>query len=153
MSDGNAVRADRAATAPADGATNSVDWTRIERSEDFRELTARRNRFIAAASAVTFTAFGVYLALAVFAHGLTGTLVLGGVPLAWLLAMSQVLLTWVVTWAYLRKADRDFAPLEQRIADRAAARFTREADGDGAAADGARADTPTVAATSERSAR
>jgi uncharacterized membrane protein (DUF485 family) len=154
MSDGNAVRADRGATAPADGATDSVDWMRIERSEDFRELTARRNRFIVAASAVTFTAFGVYLVLAVFAHGLMGTLVLGGVPVAWLLAMSQVLLTWVVTWAYLRKADRDFAPLEERIADQAAARFTREADSDGAAADGARADAPTtVAATSERSAR
>jgi uncharacterized membrane protein (DUF485 family) len=99
---------------------------------------------------VTFTAFGVYLVLAVFAHGLMGTLVLGGVPLAWLLAMSQVFLTWAVTWAYLRKADRDFAPLEQRIADRATARFTRDGDG----ADGARADTPTtVAATSERSPR
>ena len=154
MSDGNAVRADRAATAPADGATDSVDWMRIERSEDFRELTARRNRFIAAASAVTFTAFGVYRGLAVFAHGLMGTLVLGGVPLAWLLAMSQVFLTWAVTWAYLRKADREFAPLEERIADRATARFTRDDDDDGAAAGGAHAEAPTtVAATNERSAR
>ena len=153
MSDGTAVRADRAATAPADGATDSVDWTRIERSEDFRELTSRRNRFITAASAVTFTAFGVYLALAVFAHGVMGTIVLGGVPLAWPVAMSQVLLTWVVTWAYLRKADREFAPLEQRIVERATARFTRDADGE-AHAESARAEAPTTAAaTTERSAR
>jgi uncharacterized membrane protein (DUF485 family) len=155
MSDGTAAPADRAAPAQHDGATDSVDWTRIERSEDFRELTSRRNRFIAAASALTFTAFGVYLALAVFAHGVMGTTILGGVPLAWPLAMSQVFLTWIVTWSYLRKADREFAPLEQRIADRATARFTREEDGDGhAAADGARAEAPTtVAATTERSAR
>jgi uncharacterized membrane protein (DUF485 family) len=153
MSDGTAAPADRAAPARQDGATDSVDWTRIERSEDFRELTARRNRFIAAASAVTFVAFGVYLALAVFAHGVMGTTILGGIPLAWPLAMSQVLLTWVVTWSYLRKADSEFAPLEQRIAERAGARFTRDADGD-AAADAAPAAAPTTAAaTTERSAR
>jgi uncharacterized membrane protein (DUF485 family) len=152
MSDGTQYRADRADPARDDGATNSVDWMRIERSEDFRELTSRRNRFIAVASAVTFGAFAVYLGLAVFAHGVMGTRVLGGIPLAWPLAMSQVLLTWVVTWSYLRKADRDFAPLEERIAERAGARFTR--DGDGATADGARTEAPTtVAATTERSAR
>ena len=151
MSDGTTAPADRAAPAEQDGPTDSVDWTRIERSEDFRELTSRRNRFIAGASTVTFGVFAVYLGLAVFAHGLMGTTVLGGVPLAWPLAMSQVLLTWVVTWSYLRKADREFAPLEQRIAERAEARFMRDDD---AVADGARTEAPTsVAATNERSAR
>ena len=151
MSDGTQPRADRADPGRHDGATESVDWMRIERSEDFRELTSRRNRFIAGASTVTFGVFAVYLGLAVFAHGLMGTIVLGGVPLAWLLAMSQVLLTWVVTWSYLRKADRDFAPLERRIAERAEARFMRDDDD---AAEGARTEAPTtVAATTERSAR
>jgi uncharacterized membrane protein (DUF485 family) len=106
--------------------SDDVDWTRIERSPEFRELTSRRHRFIAGAAAVTFTSFGIYLGLAVFATGFMGTTVLGGVPIAWLLAMSQVLMTWAVTWTYLRKADREFAPLEQRVAERAGARFTRE---------------------------
>jgi uncharacterized membrane protein (DUF485 family) len=150
MSDGTTPRADRAATAPADGVTNTVDWMRVERSDDFRELTSRRNRFIAMASAFTFACFATYLGLAVFAHGIMGTTVLGGVPIAWLLAMSQVLLTWVVTAAYLRKSDREFAPLERRIAERAEARFIR--DDDPVAADGEPAtDAPT--ATSERRAR
>jgi uncharacterized membrane protein (DUF485 family) len=151
MSDGTAARDDGAAPVRQDGATASVDWMRIERSEDFRELTARRNRFIAAASAVTFGAFAVYLGLAVFAHGVMGTTILGGIPLAWPLAMTQVLLTWAVTWSYLRKADSEFAPLERRIAERAEARFTREADGT------APATTERTAATAgtatERSAR
>ena len=109
-----------------DGRADLVDWTRIERSPEFRELTSRRHRFIAGAAAVTFVSFGVYLALAVFATDFMGTTVLGGVPIAWLLAMSQVLMTWAVTWTYLRKADREFAPMEQRVAERAGARFTRE---------------------------
>ena len=146
MSDGTQTRADRAEPARHDGATDSVDWMRIERSEDFRELTARRHRFIAAASTVTFGVFAVYLGLAVFAHGVMGTTILGGVPLAWPLAMSQVLLTWVVTWSYLRKADREFAPLEQRVAEGAGARFTREEAG-------AEAPAPAAEAPMERSTR
>jgi uncharacterized membrane protein (DUF485 family) len=158
MSDGTQSRADRAEPARQDGATDSVDWMRIERSEDFRALTSRRNRFIAVASVVTFTAFAVYLGLAVFAHGVMGTTILGGIPLAWPLAMSQVLLTWVVTWSYLRKADREFAPLEERIAERAGARFTRDDDTATAPATAqaertAAAETATAGTATERSAR
>jgi uncharacterized membrane protein (DUF485 family) len=130
-----------------DGRTDHSDWTRIERSPEFRELTARRHRFIAGAAAVTFVSFTIYLGLATFATGFMGTTVLGGVPVAWLAAMSQVLVTWAVTWTYLRKADREFAPLEQRVAERAGARFTREEDG------GAEAPTTTADAPMERSKR
>jgi uncharacterized membrane protein (DUF485 family) len=154
MSDGTASRADGAAPARQDGATDSIDWMRIERSDDFRELTRRRNRFIAVAATVTFVAFGAYLFLAVFAHGVMGTTILGGVPLAWPLAMTQVLLTWAVTWTYLRKADREFAPLEERIAERAGARFTREGE-DAAAQPATASERPvaTAGTASERSAR
>ena len=117
---------DRTRLGVNDGHADAVDWARIERSPEFRELTSRRHRFIAMASFVTFAVFLVYLGLATFATGFMGTTVLGGIPIAWLAAMSQVLLTWAVTWAYLRKADREFAPLERRVADAAGARFTRE---------------------------
>jgi uncharacterized membrane protein (DUF485 family) len=131
----------------AQDGTDHVDWTRIERSPEFRELTSRRHRFIAGAAALTTTLFAVYLGLATFATDFMGTTVLGGVPIAWLAAMTQVLLTWGVTWTYLRKADREFAPLEQRVAERAGARFTREEHAEPAA------DAPAPAAPTERSAR
>ena len=126
MSKAGGPELDRARPGMDDGHADSVDWARIERSPEFRALTSRRHRFIAMASAVTFAAFLIYLGLATFATGFMGTTVLGGVPIAWLAAMTQVLLTWVVTWAYLRKADREFAPLERRVAAAAGARFTRE---------------------------
>ena len=96
---------DRARLGVQDGRTDVVDWTRIERSPEFRELTSRRHRFIAVASAVTGVSFVVYLGLATFATDFMGTTVLGGVPIAWLAAMSQVLMTWVLTSVYLRKAE------------------------------------------------
>ena len=126
MSHGPAVDVDRAAPGSDDG-SHAVDWTRIERSPEFRELTSRRHRFIFAAATVTFVCFGVYLGLATFAVDLMGTTV-GGVPIAWLAAMTQVLLTWAVTWTYLRKADREFAPLERRVAEAAGPRFMRAED-------------------------
>jgi uncharacterized membrane protein (DUF485 family) len=138
---------------PQDGRTDLVDWTRIERSPEFRELTTRRHRFIFAAAVMTLVSFASYLGLATFATGFMGTTVLGGVPVAWLAAMSQVLVTWAVTWTYLRKADREFAPLEERVRERAGARFTREEDGREPAAGAARADAPAVSTATERSPR
>jgi uncharacterized membrane protein (DUF485 family) len=132
-----------------DGRTDLVDWTRIERSPEFRELTSRRHRFIAGAAALTFVSFATYLGLATFATGFMGTTVLGGVPVAWLAAMSQVLVTWAVTWTYLRKADREFAPLEERVRESAGARFTRDDDG---TAEPAPETAPAVGAPTERSA-
>jgi uncharacterized membrane protein (DUF485 family) len=117
-------------TGPADGRAahreeGAVDWQRIERSSEFNELVARRRRFLWPAAIVTFGGFAVYLLLATFADGFMGTEV-AGVPVAWLVAMTQVLLTWVVAAAYLRTADRTFAPLERRVVDTAQPRFTRE---------------------------
>jgi uncharacterized membrane protein (DUF485 family) len=128
-----------------DGRSADVDWTRIERSPEFRELTSRRHRFIAMLGAVTLVSFTAYLALAVYATDFMGTTV-GGVPVAWLAAMSQVLMTWAVTWTYLRKADREFAPMEQRVAERAGARFTRDDET-------AETTAPAADAPMERSAR
>ena len=47
-------------------------------------------------------------------------------------------MTWVVTAVYLRRADREFGPIEARVRERASARFTREGR-DGAAPATARA--------------
>jgi uncharacterized membrane protein (DUF485 family) len=128
----------RAGAAGPDRA--APDWERIERSPEFRELTSRRHRFLTVASAVFLGWFLAYLLLSTFAPDVMGTLV-GGVPVAFLAAVSQVLMTWAVTWAYLRRADREFAPLEQRVVESAAPRFSR-------AESAAAAHTPT--ARSER---
>jgi uncharacterized membrane protein (DUF485 family) len=146
MSDRTAPDAARATSGAQDGDAPQVDWTRIEASDEFRELTRTRHGFIAVAAAVSGGAFLVYLGLAVFATDLMGTTV-GGVPIAWLVAMTQVFITWAVTWAYLRQADNVFAPLEERAVERAKARFTVE---EAPAAPAARAER-TV--TTERSAR
>jgi uncharacterized membrane protein (DUF485 family) len=94
------------------------DWQAIEASPEFQELVKARRSFLVPATIVWLVFAIGYLLLAAYAHGLMGKQV-AGVPFAWLAALSQVLLTWVVTWAYLRKADNTFEPLEQRAAEAA----------------------------------
>ena len=97
-------------------AAQSVDWLAVERSSEFQELVHERRRWLRPMTIVFLVGSLGYLLLAAFVPGVMGWQVADGLPFAWIAAVSQVLLTWVLTWAYLRKADRDFEPLEERAA-------------------------------------
>ncbi len=92
------------------------DWPAIERSAEFQELVHERRRFLRPATLVFLVGAIGYLLLAAFVPGVMGWQVVDGLPFAWLAAVCMVLLTWALTFTYLRKADRDFQPLEERAA-------------------------------------
>ena len=94
----------------------ALDWPAIERSAEFQELVHERRRFLTPATIVFLVGAIGYLVLAAFVPGVMGWQVVDGLPFAWLAAVCMVLLTWALTFAYLRKADRDFQPLEERAA-------------------------------------
>ena len=93
-----------------------LDWPAIERSPEFKELVHERRRFLRPATVVFLVGAIGYLILAAFVPGVMGWQVADGLPFAWLAAVCMVFLTWALTFAYLRKADRDFQPLEERAA-------------------------------------
>src|SRR5688500_13381118 len=103
MSGSTAPTGEARTAAVHDMSAASPDWMAIERSDEFRELVRRRRAFIVPASVVFFSVFLTYLMLAAFAEGFMGSEVVDGLPVAWLLAASQVFMTWVITWLYLRK--------------------------------------------------
>ncbi|HWT23265.1 MAG TPA: DUF485 domain-containing protein [Solirubrobacteraceae bacterium] len=115
------ARADQASASATGSPGTAFDWRGIESSPEFRELVASKRRFIVPAAVAVFAIFLGYLLLATFAEGFMGSEIVDGLPVAWALAVSQVVMTWVVTWLYLRKADREWEPLERRAAERAAA--------------------------------
>lgn len=99
--------------------TPGRDWQAIEGSPEFQELVKARRSFLVPAT-IVFLVVGLgYLLLAAFDHGLMGKQVFGGIPFAFLAAVSQILLTWILCGAYLRKADSTFEPLEERAAEAA----------------------------------
>jgi uncharacterized membrane protein (DUF485 family) len=91
------------------------DWQAIEASPEFQELVKERRSFLVPATIVFLVGSLGYLLLAAFAQGFMGKDV-GGIPVAFLFALTQVLLTWAITFAYMRKADSTFEPLEQKAA-------------------------------------
>src|SRR4051794_17152245 len=82
------------------------DWRRVEASPDFRKLVQARTRFIVPAF-IFFCAY--YFTLPVLAGWfpeLMKTRVLGPLNIAYLFALSQFLMAWIVALLYLRAAAR-----------------------------------------------
>jgi uncharacterized membrane protein (DUF485 family) len=99
-----------------------VDWEAIERSADFRALVASRRRFVAAWGGAVVGLTVAYVVLAYLAPGALGTEIAGPITLGFVVGVGLIVLTWIVTLAYLRRSDREWTPLEQRIAAAAEAR-------------------------------
>ena len=94
--------------------SDAFDWTAIEGSPEFRELTKGRRRFSLVAGSIGIGAGLLYIGLAGFARDFMGTEMLG-TSLAYLGGIALILLTWAITFAYMRRSAREWEPLEERI--------------------------------------
>ena len=100
--------------------SDAFDWTAIEGSPEFRELTKGRRRFSAVAGAIGIGAGLLYIVLAGFARDFMGTEVIGSISLAFLGGIALILLTWLITFLYMRRSARVWSPMEERIRQAAA---------------------------------
>jgi uncharacterized membrane protein (DUF485 family) len=99
-----------------------IDWRAIESSPEFRELVRRRRRFVVPATVFFLAWYFGFVFLAGYAPGFMGESVYQGLTVGYCLALSQFLMVWGLTWAYLRQADRVFDPLAERVRALAEAR-------------------------------
>lgn len=92
-----------------------IDWVAIERLPEFQELVAGRRRFawIAGGLGVGFGA--LYVVLAATAHDLMRTSLAGSFSLGFAWGVALILVTWAITFAYMRRARDVWAPLEARV--------------------------------------
>lgn len=94
-------------TESSPGGAGEPDWQRVEHSAAFVELIRAKARFIVPAT-IFFLAY--YFALPVlvgYAPELMERKVIGNINLAYLFALSQFAMTWIVMVLYVRRA-RDF---------------------------------------------
>jgi len=125
--------------AGADGAEHhpEIDWEAVERSPEFRELIRRKKAFVIPATAFFMAWYFGFIILAGYAPDFMGReFITDGLTVGYALALSQFVMTWVLGWLYLRKADRVFDPLAARAREAAlatadtgatAGRFRRDA--------------------------
>ncbi len=81
-----------------------VDWDALEAKPEFRSLVSRKTRFIVGATIFFMT---YYLALPVLVGWFPELMkkqVLGKVNIAYIFALSQFLMAWIIAFIYVRKA-------------------------------------------------
>jgi len=102
---------------PAAG--EEVHWEGLEQTEEFRELVRRRFRFVLPATIF----FLVYYFLLPLGNGLAPDLmktrVVGQVNIAYLFALSEFVMAWVLAFLYIRKANGVFDTLAAKVRARA----------------------------------
>jgi uncharacterized membrane protein (DUF485 family) len=96
-------------------------WSQLEAEPQFRELVAAKRRFILPATVFFIVYYFALPILVGYYPGLMDRDVVGNINLAYLFALSQFAMAWVVMWLYVRRA-RHFDALERGIVQRHAGR-------------------------------
>ena len=83
-----------------------VDWERLAATTEFKALLKAKARFIVPAT-IFFIVYYFSLPLLVgYAPELMARKVFGVVNVAYLFALSQFFMAWLLAWAYVRAANR-----------------------------------------------
>ena len=108
----------------ADDRLRGIDWEAIEHSPEFQELISRRRKFVLPATIFFLTYYMAFILLAGYAEDFMASSVYEGLTVGYCLALTQFVMVFVLGLIYLRKADREYDPLAQRV-------VTKAGDGDG----------------------
>src|SRR5207253_6579795 len=96
--------------------SDPVDWSRVTQMTEFRAMVKAKLRFIIPA-VIFFVVY--YFALPVlvgYAPGLMSKRVIGVVNIAYLFALSQFFMAWIIAALYLRAAAK-FDQMEDQVID------------------------------------
>ena len=85
---------------------NVVDWERLAASERFKELLKAKRRFIVPATIFFIVYYFALPVLIGYAGPFMETRVFGPVNLAYLFALSQFFVAWIIAALYVRAAAR-----------------------------------------------
>jgi uncharacterized membrane protein (DUF485 family) len=110
---------------------SSYDWERIEHSPEFQELVRKRRSFVVPATVFFLTYYMAFILLAGYAKDFMASSVYQGLTVGYCLALTQFAMVFVLGIWYLRKAERDFDPLADRVAAKVTlgeGRFEREGE-------------------------
>jgi uncharacterized membrane protein (DUF485 family) len=95
------------------------DWERIERSPEFQELVRKRRSFVVPATIFFLAYYMGFILLAGYAEDFMASSVYEGLTVGYCLALTQFVMVFALGITYLRRADRDYDPLAQKVVDMA----------------------------------
>jgi uncharacterized membrane protein (DUF485 family) len=95
-----------------------VDWDAAAQSPEFKELIRSKRSFVLPATVFFMAWYFGFIILAGYAPEFMGESIYEGFTVGYLFALSQFVMVWVLAGWYLKRADRDFDPLAQKVIDR-----------------------------------
>jgi uncharacterized membrane protein (DUF485 family) len=107
-----------------------VDWAAIERSPEFRELISARRRFVLPATIFYLAWYLGFILLAGYAPDFMARSVYEGLTVGYCLALTQFIVVAGLGIAYLRRAERVYDPLAEKVVQGALATGGERQPGD-----------------------
>ncbi|HEV2786915.1 MAG TPA: DUF485 domain-containing protein [Solirubrobacteraceae bacterium] len=98
-----------------------VDWKAIERSPEFRELISKRRRFVLPATIFFLAWYIGFILLAGYAPDFMAESVYQGLTVGYCLALTQFVMVAVLGLMYLRRSEKVYDPLAERVRQQALA--------------------------------
>jgi uncharacterized membrane protein (DUF485 family) len=95
------------------------DYERIERSPEFQELVRKRRSFVLPATIFFLAYYMGFILLTGYAEDFMASSVYQGLTVGYCLALTQFVMVFALGIMYLRRADRDYDPLSQKVIDMA----------------------------------
>ncbi len=112
---GSGTRAPSTQMGTETGQSRASVWEPLAASSEFRRLITSRRNFIIPA-VIFFLVY--YFALPLgngLAPSLMNTKVIGNINLAYLFALSEFVMAWILAAVYIRRANRVFDPLAEAV--------------------------------------
>ena len=95
--------------------TDTPDWAAIERTPEFRALVRAKRAFIIPATLFFVAYYFALPALVGYWPDLMSTRIAGRINLAYVFALSQFVMAWVIMALYVRRAQRYDRMVEQLL--------------------------------------
>lgn len=89
----------------------------VQKSEEFGQLRSSFRSFAIPMTVAFLVWYFAYVLLSTYAEGLMSTPVLGNLNLGLLMGISQFLMTFLITWLYIRHANRNLDPIAEKLRD------------------------------------
>ncbi len=96
-----------------------IDWNAVEQSPEFKELIAARRRFVLPATIFYLAWYLGFILLAGYAPDFMGESVYQGLTVGYCLALTQFVVVAVLGIMYLRRSERVYDPLREKVRSRA----------------------------------
>ncbi len=114
---------------PAAQRATGPDWATLEQSAEFRELTARRRRFVLPAMAATATLYGAFIVLASWGRKFMASSIYQGFTVAYAFGVALIIGVWLVAWRYVRFSNQTLTPMIDQVARAPGASVAAETPG------------------------